>query len=207
MFFWWSNKPKCHARGSENHHDDTAHKCDSPKVNVWCALMKNIVIGPFFMERLQWWLVKLSQLRWRTLFCVMSYEKSFSGRWYTTSILPSCSCISWQGVFWSFETKRGTHSLTLYSPVLTHLDFFWGFVKDIFLSWKSAKCTRVAWLNHERCRVCLSLNSATEMKSLSNKYGWNSVVKQVWQKDRWQLLETSGQPYWSLHCTYTYIKP
>jgi hypothetical protein len=26
------------------------HECDSPKVNVWCSVMKNNIIGPFFFQ-------------------------------------------------------------------------------------------------------------------------------------------------------------
>jgi hypothetical protein len=36
--------------GSENPHEVTEHEHNSLKVNVWCALMKNKVIGPFFFE-------------------------------------------------------------------------------------------------------------------------------------------------------------
>jgi hypothetical protein len=40
----------CHVRGSENPCDFTEHECDLPKVNVWCALMKNRVKGAFIFE-------------------------------------------------------------------------------------------------------------------------------------------------------------
>jgi hypothetical protein len=34
--------------GSENPYDVTEHERDSPKVEVWCALMKNKIIGSLF---------------------------------------------------------------------------------------------------------------------------------------------------------------
>jgi hypothetical protein len=39
--------------GSENPRDVTEYERDSPKVNVWCLLMRNKVICPF-LKNLQW---------------------------------------------------------------------------------------------------------------------------------------------------------
>jgi hypothetical protein len=36
--------------GSKNPHNITENEHDSPKVNVWCTLMKNKVINPLFIE-------------------------------------------------------------------------------------------------------------------------------------------------------------
>jgi hypothetical protein len=36
--------------GNENHYDVTERERDSPKFNMWRALMKNKVIGPFVFE-------------------------------------------------------------------------------------------------------------------------------------------------------------
>jgi len=36
--------------GSENPCDVTEHECDSLKVSVWCALIKDTVIGSFFFS-------------------------------------------------------------------------------------------------------------------------------------------------------------
>jgi len=44
-----------------------------------------------------------------------------------------------------------------HSSDLTPLDFFfWEFVKDPFLLWKSAKCEWIAWQNHQSCSVCVT---------------------------------------------------
>ena len=34
--------------GSENPHKVIEHICDSPKVNVWCRLLHDCLVGPFF---------------------------------------------------------------------------------------------------------------------------------------------------------------
>ena len=42
------NKHNCRIWGSENPHVIHEHERDTPKVNVWCGLTRNSVIGPFF---------------------------------------------------------------------------------------------------------------------------------------------------------------
>jgi hypothetical protein len=42
------NKNNCWVGGSENPPHFTEHECDSSKVNVWCDLMRNEAIDPFF---------------------------------------------------------------------------------------------------------------------------------------------------------------
>jgi len=44
------NGHNCHVWRSENPYDITEHECVSLAVNVWCVLMKNNVISPFFFE-------------------------------------------------------------------------------------------------------------------------------------------------------------
>ena len=34
--------------GSESHHVVIEHICDSPPVNVWCDLLHDCLVGPFF---------------------------------------------------------------------------------------------------------------------------------------------------------------
>jgi len=46
-------------------------------------------------------------------------EKNFPVRRCTTPLLPSCSCLSGQGVSWSLNRKKGTHSL---APLFSRLD-------------------------------------------------------------------------------------
>ncbi|GBM93585.1 hypothetical protein AVEN_150850-1 [Araneus ventricosus] len=42
------NKHNCRIWGSEYHHAVQEVEMNSPKINVWCALLHDIVIGPFF---------------------------------------------------------------------------------------------------------------------------------------------------------------
>jgi len=72
------------------------------------------------------------------------YENSFPVRWCTTPLLPSRSCLSGQGVFWSLDEKRGTHSL----------DCFWGFVNDNPYRENTQNVTEwFARQNRQNCRV------------------------------------------------------
>lgn len=36
---------------NERPHDFVKHECDSPKFNVWCALTRDLVIGPCFFAK------------------------------------------------------------------------------------------------------------------------------------------------------------
>ncbi|PNF32015.1 hypothetical protein B7P43_G06576 [Cryptotermes secundus] len=120
--------------GSENPHEYGKMARHSPKVNVWCALMHDRVIGPFFFaEQTVTSVIYLDMLQnlafpqiealqpeitfqkdapphWSTIFGD-ALEKHFPGRW-----IGRGSQISWP--------PR--------SPDITPLDFFlWGYVKDI----------------------------------------------------------------------------
>ena len=44
------NRHNCRIWGEENPHELYQHERDSPKVNVWCALGKNRLYGPFFFD-------------------------------------------------------------------------------------------------------------------------------------------------------------
>ena len=44
------NKQNVHIWGSQNPHSTAEHIRDSPKVNVWCGLLHDRLIGPFFFR-------------------------------------------------------------------------------------------------------------------------------------------------------------
>ena len=44
------NRHNVHMWGSENPHTFIEHIRDSPKVNVWCGLLQNQIVGPFFFQ-------------------------------------------------------------------------------------------------------------------------------------------------------------
>lgn len=42
------NKHNCRIWGTQNPHQVLEYERDSPKINVWCGIMRNKVVGPFF---------------------------------------------------------------------------------------------------------------------------------------------------------------
>jgi hypothetical protein len=44
------NRHNCYVQGSENAYEIFEHECDSPKVNMVCASMKNNIISLFFFK-------------------------------------------------------------------------------------------------------------------------------------------------------------
>jgi hypothetical protein len=44
------NKQYVHIWGSEHPHATVEHITDSPKINVWCSLLHDYLIGPFFFN-------------------------------------------------------------------------------------------------------------------------------------------------------------
>jgi hypothetical protein len=97
---------------------------------MWCALTKNKFVGPFFFEG--------PAMTGYTLladgkhcFASCPCANSFPVRWCTTSLLPSCSCLSGQGVSRSFDKKRGISSLGYsFSRFYSSESFLLGFVKE-----------------------------------------------------------------------------
>jgi hypothetical protein len=49
------NKHRCHIWEYENPHAVLEHEMDTPKIYVWCGLMKDHVIGPFFFHEATDW--------------------------------------------------------------------------------------------------------------------------------------------------------
>jgi hypothetical protein len=47
------NRHICQIWGSENPHEVMEHECDTPKLNVWCALTSDSVLGLYFFLRKQ----------------------------------------------------------------------------------------------------------------------------------------------------------
>ena len=126
------NRLNCRIWGSENPSVVFQHECDSPKVNVWCGLMKNRVIGPFFFAE--------PTATARTYLDMLEL--------YVVPQLPAGTIYQQDGAppHYALEVRKflndnfpgqwiGRGSETIAwpprSPDLTPLDFFlWGFVKD-----------------------------------------------------------------------------
>ena len=106
---------------------------DSPKVNVWCCVMVDSVIGSFFFCRTQQLIQQPTKLCWSCM--------------HTTTVWPSTVIFQQDGAppHWALEVRRaldktfpahwigwgGPIAWPPRSPDMTPLDFFlWGHVKD-----------------------------------------------------------------------------
>jgi len=106
-------------------------ECESPMVCV-VRTDQSKFIGPLFFEEPT---VNgdrfLAIMQNTTLHCA-SVGRVFLVTRCTTPFLPSCSCLSGQGVSWSLDRVKGNHSS---APSISTFDFsglfFWGFVKRV----------------------------------------------------------------------------
>lgn len=128
------NKQNVRIWGSEKPHAIREHIRDSPKVNVWCGLLQDKIIGPFFFvegtitgnvyqDMLE--LYAIPQLDDRQPTIVFQHDGapphwSISVRTLLNEVFPG----RWIG-------RGGPLSWPPRSPDITPLDFFlWGYVKD-----------------------------------------------------------------------------
>lgn len=105
--------------GSEKLHV-TEHECDSPRVNVWYALMKNKFIGPFLFKEPMVTGDSFLAMMVNTALChvpVGSFPVNLTSSY--------CLCLSEQEVFGCLDRKRGRPILWIaHSLDLIPLDFF-----------------------------------------------------------------------------------
>jgi len=107
VFFWWSTILRVHMHAWKSQqaqlpcmgmweHNFSEHESDSPKVIVWCTLIKNKVGGTFFFEEpnVMW---HFSGYDGKHSSVSHSWGNSLPIKWYTISLLPSCVCLSGQG--------------------------------------------------------------------------------------------------------------
>ena len=86
------NKHNCRIWGSENLHVSIEMERDSQKINVWCGLMKDKVVGPFFslkkklLQALHTWIC-CNNLQFHRLWIFLI---SFSAGWCTSSLVFGC---------------------------------------------------------------------------------------------------------------------
>jgi hypothetical protein len=129
------NRHNCRIWGSENPHVIREHQRDSEKVNVWCALYHNTVIGPFFFAEKtitgityldmleQFALPQLSNLQPGIVF----QQDGAPPHWNLNvrAFLDTTFPGRWIG-------RGGPIAWPPRSPDVTPLDFFmWGYVKNI----------------------------------------------------------------------------
>jgi hypothetical protein len=130
-----------HAWGTEQPHAQTEHQCDSPKVNVFCAVPHDKVHGAFFftdetstggsfLDILGNWLLPPTEKQLKRLHSITgrsSPTPQFSHE--CTSASQSCSSAALDRPCCSEDNKLSPWPPR--SPDLTPCDLFlWGFVKD-----------------------------------------------------------------------------
>lgn len=130
------NRHNVRVWGSENPHAYVEHVRDSPKVNVFCAISREAVYGPFFfaettvngmtyLDMLQLWLMPqlLNDFIFQQDGCPAHFHNEV--RRYLNTTLPRR---------WIGRASEEDQQLLLWpprSPDLTPCDFFlWGYVKD-----------------------------------------------------------------------------
>lgn len=125
------NRHNCRVWGTENPHLVVEYQRDTPKVNVWCCLLKTGVIGPFFFGEptitATTYLDMLEQYAFPLLPPGTIFQQDGAPPHYSNIVRTSLNerfPDSWIG-------RGGPTSWPPRSPDLTPLDFFlWGFVKD-----------------------------------------------------------------------------
>ena len=155
--------------GSENPHAIQEHVRDSPKMNVWCSLSHNKVIGPFFFAEKtvrgttyldmleQFFFPQIEQLQPNIVFQQDGAPPHWSNEVRTTldNIFPG----RWIG-------RGGPIAWPPRSPDLTPLDFFlWGYVKD------KVYATPVRDLRDLRERIIEAIESIPE-----------DILQRTWQE-------------------------
>lgn len=130
------NRHNCRIWGSENPHETFQYERDTPKVNVWCALSRRGVIGPYFFEEPT--VTGATYLRMLTNFLVPHLRRhrmlrrtvfqqdgapphfALTVRAFLNNTFPG----GWIG-------REGPIAWPPRSPDLTPLDFYmWGYVKN-----------------------------------------------------------------------------
>lgn len=137
--------------GSENPHHYLEIARDSPKVNVWCGLMHDRIIGPFFFAEKTVKSVNYLDMLENFVFPqieglhpdIILQQDGAPPHWGTTvrHALDECFPGRWIG-------RGGPLSWPPRSPDITPLDFFlWGYVKDIVYQ------TKVADIDELKARI------------------------------------------------------
>lgn len=129
------NKHNVRIWGSENPHETRELERSSPKLNVWCGLMHNQVIGPFFFAEAT--VTSTTYLDMLENFAIPQLEGQQQEIFYQQDGAPP----HWGWIVRDFLNEQfgerwigrdGPIPWPPRSPDITPLDFFlWGYVKDI----------------------------------------------------------------------------
>jgi hypothetical protein len=147
---------------------------DSPKVNVWCALKHDGVIGPFFFAEQT--ATSHSYLDMLQLYAVPQLEQEGAEVIFQHDGAPSHYSATvhefLDAIFPQLWIGRGGWlPWPPCSPDLTPLDFyFWGYVKQYVYS------VRINNIEHLKARITEAVHSVTP-----------DVLRRVWQELEYQL--------------------
>lgn len=165
------NRHNCRIWGSENPHVVRELERDSPKINVWCGLTHETVIGPFFfventingnvyLDMLQNYAIP--QIPQGYVFQQDGAPPHYA--LHVTDHLNECFPQRWIG-------RGGPTAWPPRSPDLTPLDFFfWGYIKDIVYK------TVVADLEDLRRRIVAACATVTP-----------EMLRNTWQELEYRL--------------------
>jgi hypothetical protein len=126
------NRQNCRIWGSKNPHEVMEHECDTPKLNVWCALTANSVIGPFFSEEAT--VTRASYLKMLQNYALtqIPQEYFFQQDGAPPHYANTVNAFLDQQFPGKWIGRRGPIAWLPRSPDLTPLDFFlWGYTKDL----------------------------------------------------------------------------
>jgi hypothetical protein len=126
------NRHNCQIWGNENTHEVMEHECDTPKLNVWCALTSDSVFGPFFFKEAT--VTGASYLNIQQNYAITRipqryfFQQDGAPPHYANTVKAFLS----QQFPGKRIGRRGPIAWPPRSPDLTPLDFFlWGYIRDL----------------------------------------------------------------------------
>jgi hypothetical protein len=146
------NRHNCRIWGSENPCEVMEHERNTPKLNVWCALTSDSVIGPFFFkEATVTGTLYLNMLQNYAITQIPQgyfFQQDEAPPHYASTVKAFLD----QQVPGKWIEGRGPITRPPRSPDLTPLDFFlWGYIKDLVYQ---TKVQDVAKLHRRITAVC-----------------------------------------------------
>jgi hypothetical protein len=149
------HRHNCCIWGTENPHEVMEHEHDTPRLNVWCALTSDSVIGSFFFEEAT--VTGASYLNMLQNYTITGipqgyFQQDGAPPHYANTVkafLDQRFPGKWFG-------RRGPIAWPPRSPDLTPSDFFlWGYIKDLVYQ------TKVQGVAELHCRITAACETVT----------------------------------------------
>nr|XP_005998403.1 PREDICTED: uncharacterized protein LOC102358965 [Latimeria chalumnae]XP_005998404.1 PREDICTED: uncharacterized protein LOC102358965 [Latimeria chalumnae] len=158
------NRHNCRIWGTEKPQEVWQHERDSPKINVWCALRKSRIIGPFFFEEAtvngEHYLAMLQnffipELRRLNLSDSTFFQQDGAPCHYASNVRQLLNAV--------FPDKWiGRHGPIAWPPRLLDLSpldyFLWGYVKTVVYS------SKLQSLDELRARITNAIHKITQQQ-------------------------------------------